>query len=74
MTTLPRVTGKKLVRALRQAGFIVVRVKGSHHFLQHPDGRCTVVPVHAGEIVGPGLLTKILRDTDLTARRLHDLL
>lgn len=46
--------------------FEVVRVKGSHHFLRHADGRCTVVPVHAGEILGPGLLLQILRDTDLT--------
>lgn len=74
MTTLPRVTGRKLVRALRQAGFVVVRVNGSHHFLQHPDGRCTVVPVHSGEILGPGLLMKILRDTEITARRLQGLL
>lgn len=27
---------------------------------------CTVVPVHGGEILGPGLLLSILRDTDLT--------
>jgi predicted RNA binding protein YcfA (HicA-like mRNA interferase family) len=32
------------------------------------------VPVHAGETIGPGLLTKILRDTDLTRDQLIDLL
>jgi predicted RNA binding protein YcfA (HicA-like mRNA interferase family) len=66
----PRVTGKELVRTLRAMDFAVIRVKGSHHFLRHPDGRCTVVPVHAGEMLGIGLLTKILRDADISA---HDL-
>ena len=41
-------------------------MKGSHHFLRHPDGRVTVVPVHAEETIGPGLLNKILRDTELS--------
>jgi predicted RNA binding protein YcfA (HicA-like mRNA interferase family) len=31
MTRRPRVTGKKVVAALRRAGFEVIRVKGSHH-------------------------------------------
>ncbi len=29
-----------------------LRVKGSHHFLRHGDGRSTVLPVHAGEMIG----------------------
>lgn len=35
--------------------------------LEHLDGRRTVVPVHARETIGPGLLRKILNDADLTA-------
>ncbi|MBI2219567.1 MAG: type II toxin-antitoxin system HicA family toxin [Candidatus Rokubacteria bacterium] len=65
MTRLPRVTGREVVAALRKAGFEVARIKGSHHFLRHADGRGTVVPVHSGEIIGPGLLTSILHDRDL---------
>ena len=34
--------------------------------MRHPDGRYTVVPVHAGETIGVGLLVKILKDTELT--------
>jgi hypothetical protein len=29
------------------------------------DGRATVVPIHAGETIGPGLLSKILRDAEI---------
>lgn len=74
MTGLPRVTGKELVAALRRAGFEIARTKGSHHLLRHPDGRTTVVPVHTGETIGPGLLTKILRDCDLDRSALSQLL
>ncbi|PJA42098.1 MAG: hypothetical protein CO182_04485, partial [Lysobacterales bacterium CG_4_9_14_3_um_filter_62_6] len=47
---------------------------GSHHFLQHSDGRATVVPVHSGETIGPGLFAKILRDCDLKREQLQKLL
>jgi predicted RNA binding protein YcfA (HicA-like mRNA interferase family) len=74
MTKLPRLTGKKVVAALRKAGFDVVRIKGSHYFVGHQDGRVTVVPVHSGETIGPGLLASILRDVKLTRPQLHELL
>jgi predicted RNA binding protein YcfA (HicA-like mRNA interferase family) len=73
MTRVPRLRGRELVAALGRAGFEVERVKGSHHFLRHADGRTTVVSVHAGEVVGPGLMRKILRDCDLTADQIEDL-
>lgn len=66
MSKLPGLTGKEIIVALKKIGFEVVRIKGSHHFLRHQDGRATVVPVHAGETTGPGLLAKILRDCELT--------
>jgi predicted RNA binding protein YcfA (HicA-like mRNA interferase family) len=65
MPKLPNLKGRDVIKILSRYGFNVIRVKGSHHFLRHPDGRCTVVPVHAGELIGPGLLLKILRDTEL---------
>lgn len=74
MTRLPRITGKKMVAALGRAGFETVRVKGSHFYLRHPDGRATVVPVHSGETLGPGLLTQILRDCELSPQELRPLL
>ena len=74
MTKLAALTGKRLIAALSRAGFEVIRVRGSHHFLRHADGRSTVVPVHAGESIGPGLLAAILRDCDLTRNQLRSLL
>jgi predicted RNA binding protein YcfA (HicA-like mRNA interferase family) len=74
MSRLPALTGKALIKALARAGFTLSRIHGSHHFLRHPDGRTTTVPVHGRETLGPGLLAKILRDTELTREALLELL
>jgi predicted RNA binding protein YcfA (HicA-like mRNA interferase family) len=66
MSRLPALTGKQLLTVLQQLGFESLRVKGSHHFLRHPDGRTTVLPIHAGETIGPGLLNTILRQVQLS--------
>ena len=65
MPKSPRLTGQQVIANLRKAGFEVLRIKGSHHFMSHPDGRRTVVPVHRGEIIGPGLMLKIIRDCEM---------
>ena len=74
MTFFPSLTGKDLLLALKKAGFSLVRVKGSHHFVQHADGRSTVIPVHGGETLGPGSISKILRDCELSREQLQKLL
>ena len=66
MTRLPRIRGKEFIRILEKIGFRVVRTRGSHVFLRHVDGRVTTVPVHAGKVLGPGLLRSILRAVELT--------
>jgi predicted RNA binding protein YcfA (HicA-like mRNA interferase family) len=62
------------VAALARADFEVTRVRGSHHFMKHSDGRATCVPVHAGETIGPGLISRILRDCELTRDEFLELL
>jgi predicted RNA binding protein YcfA (HicA-like mRNA interferase family) len=74
MTRLPSLTGKQLMGALGRLGFEVIRTRGSHHFLRHADGRATVVPAHSGEEIGPGLLSRILRDCEITREDLRRML
>ena len=71
---LPAMTGAEVIRALERGGFIVVRIRGSHHFLRHADGLTTVVPAHSGETIGPGLMSKILRDCGLDQDQFRALL
>ena len=74
MSRLPILSGRKVIRALEQIGFEVVRQKGSHVRLKHEDGRVVTVPVHVGQDISRGLLRKILRDAELTSQKLKDLL
>ncbi len=74
MSKLPSISGKTLISYLQKIDFIVVRIKGSHHFLKHMDGRVTVVPVHANEDLGPGILSKILKDCNLTKEEFYNLM
>jgi len=67
-------TAKKIIRALGKIGFLKVRQKGSHVIMRHPDGRMTVVPIHRGENIGPGLLLEIIKDTKLSKEEFLNLL
>jgi predicted RNA binding protein YcfA (HicA-like mRNA interferase family) len=74
VTKLPSLTGKEVLAALRRAGFEVIRIRGSHHYLRHPDGQATVVPIHSGETLGSGLMSQILRDCELSREQFQALL
>ncbi len=65
MAKLPRITGSEMVRFLERGGFEVVRIRGSHHFLQKENLR-TSVPVHAGKDLKIGTLRSILRDIQMS--------
>lgn len=65
MTLKPQ-PARKIIKLLSKLGFKIVRKRGSHVVLKHPDGRLTVVPVHAGEEIGKGLLLKTIKDTELS--------
>ena len=61
MAKLPLLTGKELAKILTKMGFYTVRQEGSHLFLQHSDGRTTIIPMHSGEEIDLGLLNKIIK-------------
>ena len=42
--------------------------------MKHPDGRSTVVPIHGGETIGVGLMSKIQRDVGIDREAFIDLL
>jgi predicted RNA binding protein YcfA (HicA-like mRNA interferase family) len=72
MPPLPVVSARQLLRVLEAAGFEIIRQKGSHVRLKHPDGRVTTVPVHASRDIGRGLLRKILRDAEISREEFLD--
>jgi predicted RNA binding protein YcfA (HicA-like mRNA interferase family) len=62
---LPRVTGKEVLSALLRLGFSLHHVRGSHHVLRN-GARHVTVPVHAGGIIGPGLLRRIFEQAGVS--------
>lgn len=68
MTRLPRVSGRAVVRALERAGFVLVYIRGSHHYLRRPGaGQLVCVPVHGNRDLPLGTLRAILRQAGLSA-------
>ena len=68
---LPSLTAKDVIRLVEGQGFNKSGQRGSHAKFIHPDGRTTIVPVHTGETIGPGLLLKILSDIGLDPKELR---
>jgi len=65
MARLPRPSGKEMLRFLQQRGFTIVRIRGSHHFLEG-QGHRTSVPVHGNRPLKIGTLRSILRDIEMS--------
>lgn len=65
MEKLPRkISGKELLKVFQKLGFNVIRQRGSHVFLRHPDGRRLTIPVY--DVVPVNLLNWILAEAKIT--------
>lgn len=75
MARLPQVDGHRTLRALRRAGWEVIRIRGSHHVLAHADrpGATLVVSVHRRPLK-KGTLADILEHAGMTADEFKELL
>lgn len=54
--------GKTVIARLKAAGWVLVRVNGSHHILSK-EGKAVPIPVHGTKDLGAGLLAAIQRQT-----------
>lgn len=74
MPEVPILTPQKVIRILEKKGFVLGRVKGSHHLFYHPETkRRVVVPVHGRELP-IGTLLEILRQAGIEREEIQDLL
>ena len=65
MSKLKIITSSQVCVLLEGEGFVNIRQRGSHRFYKHPDGRTTVVPMHATDL-DRTLIRKILKDIDMS--------
>jgi predicted RNA binding protein YcfA (HicA-like mRNA interferase family) len=72
---LPTLRPREVVRALNRGGFVLLRVKGSHHYFEHParPELLVCVPYHPGDIKRP-VLRAIIRQAGLSLDEFLDLL
>ena len=65
--SLPVVSGRRVIKALEPIGYVVVRQRGSHVRLRHPNAvthKPITVPLH--NELRRGLLRSIIRDSGLS--------
>ena len=67
MPRLIPISGKKLLKILVKKNYEIVRISGSHHFLENKvENKSTTVPIHSNEDLGRGLLKQILNDLEIS--------
>lgn len=75
MSILPSLNARKIIRALKKAGFVEDRQKGGHLVLFNPSSKArTVVPIHGGKTIKRPLVCAIINDARLTVEEFVDLL
>ena len=66
------ISGRELARLLEHNGWILLRVKGSHHIYAKSGSRVRLtVPVHANQPLKRGLLNHLLKMAGLSDKALE---
>ena len=71
MPKLPVLTSAEVIKLLKSKGFVLDRIKGSHHIYYNPENkRRVVVPMHGSDIP-KGTLMEILRQAGIDKESLQ---
>lgn len=72
MPKLPALTPRDIIKLLEERGFVLDRVKDSHHIYYHPNtGHRTVVPLHKQDLP-KGTLLSILKQAGIDRDEITD--
>lgn len=73
MPKLPALTPQKVMKIIQKRGFILDRVKGSHHIFFHPETkRRVIIPFHKRELP-VGTLIEILKQAGIERDEIEEL-
>jgi len=75
MSKLPVVSGEDAVKCFEKLGYVVVRQKGSHIRMRHrsdKNKKPLTIPKH--NVLGKGLLRKLIRDAEISVEEFNELL
>ena len=72
MSKIPSLTPQKIIKVLEKRGFVLDRIKGSHHIYYHPEmKRRVVVPLHKRDLP-KGTLLEILKQAGISKEELRE--
>ena len=76
MTKLPRVSGKKVINALKKGGFFIKRQSGLHIIMWNNTdlARRCIIPLHGSKVIKPGTLQSILKGAGISIEEFLQLL
>ncbi|MEA3222442.1 MAG: type II toxin-antitoxin system HicA family toxin [Thermodesulfobacteriota bacterium] len=72
MPKLPSLTPRKIIKILESKGFILDRIKGSHHIYYHPETKKRVVIPLYKKNLPKGTLLEILKQAGISKDNLRD--
>lgn len=74
MSILRVMSAREVIRKLQRGGFSFIHTKGSHYFFHNTTtNRTTSVPLHGGNDIGRNLLSKIIKQADLSVKEFNNL-
>ena len=74
MPKLPSLTPQKIIKVLEKKGFVLDRIKGSHHIYYHLETkRRVVIPLHKRDLP-KGTLLEIIKQAGISKEELRDIL
>lgn len=59
--------GKRVIKKLEEHGWVLNRIKGSHHIMAK-EGKAVPVPVHGTKDLMPGLIAGLEKQTGVRLR------
>jgi len=73
MPKLPALTPQKIMKIIQKRGFLLDRIKGSHHIFFNPETkRRVIIPFHKQELP-IGTLIEILKQAGIDRDEIEDL-
>lgn len=70
MAELPTVTGAEACKAFAKFGFVLDRIKSSHHILRKPGfPNVLSIPIHANKALKKGTLRTLIRDAGISVEQ-----
>ncbi len=71
---LPRLNADQAIKLVEKSGFVLARQSGSHKIYKNSKGIRVTIPYHKSKILHPKIIKSIIKDAEIDAHALKELL